>query len=206
MKKKLWISVIAIAACVVIGFVAAVLIPILTHQNGGASGYTETTAEGARLVAKGDDGRTRTLEARDSSGELLDVTRIRPGEKIVVRGSGYNPDIGIYVSFCRIPETEGAKFTPCLGEVPASEAEAEAQNSEGGEGSSAWITNDFVWRVFATGQFEADGSFEAHLIIPESSGNGVDCRKERCGLVTRADHTASGDRIQDMAIPLQFAE
>ena len=36
-------------------------------------------------------------------------------------------------------------------------------------------------------------------------GDGYDCTVDRCAIYTRNDHTALGDRVQDLYIPVGFA-
>lgn len=72
--------------------------------------------------------------------------------------------------------------------------------------SSAWITDDWAWRSFATKGFDdaGSGSFEVRLLVPPAVQEGLDCTARVCAVTTRADHTASSDRVQDMQLPVSF--
>lgn len=199
LRIVLWVLLgVAVAVLIV---VSAVLIPILMHQSAGASGQRVPDAFVASSTAQGDDGRTRELSVATVDGEAADLSAIAPGDTLVVTGSGYDDGIGIYVSICKIPESSGERPTPCLGGIPEGAMEGEIDDDTL---SSQWITNDWAWRAFATGTFD-DGSFTTKLLVPNASQEGLDCTVERCAIVTRADHTASSDRVQDMLLPVRFS-
>lgn len=195
--------VLLVVAVLVLGAVAAVLVPILTHRSAGDSGQelpegyaTETSAEGA-------DGRQRTLTVERETGG--DLSSLEPGERIVVRGDGFDAGIGIYVGFCAIPEEAGEKPTPCLGGIPEQDGDGAGANAE--PGASAWVTDDWAWRAFATDRYEdrERGAFEIELTVPAPTQDGLDCREQRCAIATRADHTAGSDRVQDLLLPFVYA-
>lgn len=52
--------------------------------------------------------------------------------------------------------------------------------------------------------FGPGGTFDVEIEI-RSEGDGLDCADVPCSVVTRADHRASGDRTQDVRIPVTFA-
>lgn len=52
--------------------------------------------------------------------------------------------------------------------------------------------------------FGPGGTFDVEIEI-RSQGDGLDCADVPCSVVTRADHRASGDRTQDVRIPVTFA-
>lgn len=202
-KKRAVVIVCSVIFGLLLAAVAAVLVPILTHQSAGGSGQNLANIGGNSATAHGDDNRTRTLTVTDLAGNSVDMQNLQPGSEIRVTGSGYDGRIGIYVSFCKLPPP-GERPTPCLGEVPATKELA--REAQGQRLSSAWVTDDLVWRAFATHNWQdaANGSFQVELTVPAVASNGIDCAREECALVTRADHTALQDRVQDIYLPVQF--
>lgn len=199
------IALLTIAVFALIGAIA-VIVPILTHQSAGGSGQTLPADTVSETRAEGADGRTRELRAESASGEPADLGALRPGEEIVVRGEGFDASIGIYVAICAIPETAEQKPGPCLGGIPEG---AESGDAAGEEAlSSVWITDDWAWRAFATHGYDdaAAGSFTARIRVPDPAIEGLDCRSSACAIATRADHTAGADRVQDLLLPVRFAE
>lgn len=185
----------------------AIALPIFMHQSAGGSGQAVPEGFVSSTSAEGEDGRTRVLSVETLKGEEADLANIRPGDELIVRGSGYDSSIGIYVSICAVPSVPGDKPSPCLGGVPEGALEGEAAGSTEAS-SSVWITNDWAWQAFATQGFESaeQGTFTAKLLVPESFSETVDCTKSLCAVTTRADHTASSDRVQDMQLPVYFVE
>lgn len=196
------IVVLVIAALVLTGALA-VLVPILTHRSAGGSGQELPQEYVSESSATGADGRTRVLSATTSDGGPAQLDALRPGETLTVRGSGFDAGIGIYVAICAIPESPEEKPGPCLGGIPEG---AETGQADASGLSSAWVTDAWAWRAFATHGFGDDGSFEVELTFPEPVSEALDCRVERCAIATRADHTASGDRVQDMLLPVAFGD
>lgn len=196
------VVMLVIAALVLVG-VLAVLIPILTHRSAGGSGQQLPQEYVSESVATGADGRARHLSVETSGGEPAALDALRPGDTLMVRGSGFDAGIGIYVAICAIPDSAGQRPSPCLGGIPEGAEDGQAVDTEL---SSAWVTDDWAWRAFATHGFGEGGSFAVELTVPEAVGEGLDCRVERCAIATRADHTAGGDRVQDMLLPVAFAE
>ena len=186
-----------------LGGAIAVLLPILTHQSAGGSGQRVPDSVVERVEATGADDRVRSLEAVDESGRPVDLGAIEPGQRITVLGSGFNSGIGIYLAICGIPANPEDKPGPCLGGIPQGATEGTVDKSAL---SSAWITNDWAWRAFATHRYGDEGSFEVTLTVPDPTVDGFDCRTSRCAISTRADHTATKDRVQDMLLPVWYAK
>lgn len=187
-----------------------VVVPILTHDDRGSSGQAADDWPvddwPSEVRATGDDGRTRTLavSAVDPGGEV-DLAAVSQGIRVVVTGTGYDAGRGIYVALCRIPDDSAARPGPCLGGVPEEETHAVAGDVE--FAPSNWINDDWAWRMFGARPFDDrdTGTFTAYIEVPTPTDEGIDCRLERCGLYTRNDHTASGDRVQDLHLPIAFA-
>jgi hypothetical protein len=197
-------------AVLVLAGAAAMLLPIFTHQSAGGSGQELPEGFVPDTQAVGADGRTRTLSVETLDGEAADLSQVAEGDELVVRGTGYDPAIGIYVSICLIPSVPGEKPSPCLGGIPEGAQEADGSEAPGTEleaTSSAWITDDWAWRAFATAGYDdaETGTFEVRLLVSAPVQDGLDCTKSLCAITTRADHTASSDRVQDMQLPVAFA-
>lgn len=192
---------------VLLALVAIIAIPILTHRNAGVANQESATEEWPLVAtATGDDGREREIRihAVDPGGEV-DTSALAPGDRFVVSGSGFDPDRGIYVAICAIPDDPTIKPGPCLGGVPEQEAtEVEAGTIQ--FAASNWINDDWAWRLFGARSFDdrESGTFTAYLEVPETADENVDCREVACAVYTRNDHTAASDRVQDLYLPLGF--
>lgn len=210
--RRVLIAALVVVALFVAG-VAVVVVPILTHRSAGGSGQEIPSGFVSETRATGADGRTRELRVETVDGEPADLSRLRPGDEIVVRGSGFDAEIGIYVAVCAIPDEPGARPSPCLGGIP-DDATDDGGAGQAGEGadrpaqSSVWITDNWAWRNFATHGFEdaERGMFTARLLVADPQQENLDCRVTACAITTRADHTASADRVQDMQLPVAFAD
>lgn len=201
--RVILIALLAVGV-LVLGVVIAVLVPILTHQSAGGSGQEISDELVPEVRADGADGRTRVLSVDTSDGAPANVSALVPGEQLEVRGTGFDAGIGIYVAICAIPESPTEKPSPCLGGIPDG---AEGGGAAGAEAlSSVWITDDWAWRAFATQGYDdpETGSFSARITVPDPVMDGLDCTVTRCAVATRADHTASSDRIQDILLPVAF--
>ena len=193
-----------VVAVIVLGLVAAILIPILTHESAGSSGQAIPDGYVTESTATGEDGRTRTLEVRSADGEAFAMDALEPGDQLLVSGTGFNSEIGIYVGICRVPELPDEKPGPCLGGIPDEEDMGQAVPET--TLATAWVTNDWAWRNFATHQYEheAEGSFSVVITVPDPVSEGLDCRQDTCAVTTRADHTAGSDRVQDLLLPIAY--
>jgi hypothetical protein len=133
-----------------------------------------------------------------TSGQELTVsnTIIVPNSKVTVTGKGFDTKIGIYLALCKIPEY-GLRPSPCGGGV----------NMSGKSKSSIWISNEAP--SYADGlasKFGKNGSFKRVLRLSPIINNEVDCRKVRCAITVRADHTRSENRNYDLFIPVKFKD
>ncbi|GAA4034143.1 hypothetical protein GCM10022247_69030 [Allokutzneria multivorans] len=115
------------------------------------------------------------------------------GEKITVRGEGYDVNKGIYVAIC-VDNGPGKAPSPCLGGADMS----------GGQGGSVWISsNPPPYGKDLAKPYGPGGSFSVELITKAKDTN-ADCLTQRCAVVSRNDHTRSGDRSQDVIVPITF--
>ncbi|MET8024258.1 immunoglobulin I-set domain protein [Streptomyces avermitilis] len=115
------------------------------------------------------------------------------GETIRVTGEGYDRTKGIYVAFCK-DNGDNRVPSPCLGGADMS----------GGGGASKWIVpkGDTYEGELATAYGDG-GTFDVEIEV-EAKGDGLDCAQVACSVVTRVDHRGSGDRSQDVRIPVTF--
>jgi hypothetical protein len=186
---------------------ASVAVPILLHEPQGASGQPRVEGFPTSVTATGDDGLTRTLSAATETGGVLDLAALQEGDRIVVTGEGYTPDRGVYVAICAVPAEVDGRPGPCLGGVPEqTEQELEAGSVQWAP--SNWINSEFAWRIFGARGFDDRdaGSFTAYLLVGPATEDAVDCALVECGIFTRNDHTASDDRVQDIYLPVAWAD
>ena len=126
-----------------------------------------------------------------SQGDQLRVE----GQRVRVRGSGYDRSKGIYVAFC-VDNGPGQQPTPCGG----------GADTEGRSGNSVWISD--LPPAYGTGLAQAygpGGTFDVEISVRAQLNDDVDCRQVQCAVVTRADHTRSNDRSLDVVVPVSFA-
>lgn len=142
-------------------------------------------ARPAQSVSSG----SRTLTV--SQNQNLDPN----GQTIVVSGSGYDMNKGIYVAYCLEPRP-GEIPHPCGG----------GEDRAGNTGASFWISsNPPSYGHGLAIPYGGGGTFSQTIHVSPQIGN-VDCRRVQCVIVTRNDHTRSSDRTQDLFIPLSFAQ
>ncbi|MGW1439894.1 hypothetical protein ACWD7M_32195 [Streptomyces griseus] len=150
------------------------------------TGAAVSADAGTPKTATGPQGQKLTVSA---------TTGLDPaGEKVRVTGEGYGQESGIYVALCK-DNGDNRVPSPCLGGADMS----------GGSKTSQWIVpagdpyEGDLARAFGPG-----GTFDVEIEI-SAKGDGLDCAEVACSLVTRADHRSSGDRSQDVRIPVAFA-
>lgn len=202
-----WVAGITITVAAIV--TAWIVVPIVTSSPSGSSGQSlDVEGYPSTVTATGDDGRVRTLEAVFANGDDRDLSALVPGDRIIVSGSGYDPGTGIYVAVCKVPEAPNERPGPCLGGVPSTEEDGDTTRGAVEYAASNWINDDWAWRLFGARSFDdrAAGTFSAYLEIPAKADENVDCTAVRCGLYTRNDHTALDDRVQDLYLPVSFAE
>ncbi|MBN9613321.1 MAG: hypothetical protein J0H64_07665 [Actinobacteria bacterium] len=207
-RRRTLLIVLLAAAAVLLGAVAVILVPILFHHSAGGSGQALPAGFVSEVSATGADGRTRTVSVENADGKPVDLKTLRAGDVLTVRGTGFDPKIGIYVSICAVPKP-GEKPGPCLGGVPegAMQQHEPAAPGTAEPQSSVWITDDWAWRSFATQGYDegSSGDFTARLLVADPAQQNLDCNKVECAVTTRADHTAVSDRVQDMMLPVAFS-
>ena len=126
-------------------------------------------------------------------GQTLSIksNRVAPGSIIKVSGRGFDETVGIYLAICVIP-AKGKAPTPCGGGV----------NKAGLGEASVWISSNAPgYAVGLTDEFLPGGRFTHNLSVSQRIGK-FDCRKVRCAVTVRSDHLRTGDRTQDLFIPI----
>lgn len=133
-----------------------------------------------------DDGvRTMTVD----SVEGLDPS----GATVVVDGSGFAPDDGVYVALCRVPEANAVP-APCT-----------SGGTSGGP-AAAWLSSSPPdYGVDLADPFGEDGTFRVELRVPAAVDDTTDCRVDPCAVTIRRDDTAPDDRTSDLFVPVVFA-
>ncbi|MFC8845971.1 MULTISPECIES: hypothetical protein [unclassified Micromonospora] len=135
---------------------------------------------------------------RGTGGQKLTVTPssgvARSGTSVTVSGTGYDVTKGIYVAYC-VDNGSGVVPTPCGG----------GADTTGSTGASHWISsNPPSYGEGLAVPYGAGGSFRVTLTVGIRIGD-VDCTVRRCVVATRADHTRTADRSQDVRVPVTFA-
>ncbi|MEU8139281.1 WxL domain-containing protein [Streptodolium elevatio] len=140
------------------------------------------------------------------AGQTLTVsdTTIDPdGQTVTVSGTGFNRTRptgydGIYVGLC-VYQGPGQVASPCVGGVDMS----------GGSGSSLWVGDHVpAYGVGLAKPFnKGSGAFEYQLTLT-AKDEFTDCTATgvQCVVSTRADHTSSADRQDDVQIPVTFVD
>ncbi|MBC7463817.1 MAG: hypothetical protein H7227_06120 [Actinobacteria bacterium] len=139
--------------------------------------------------------KSTQINVKGSHGEILTVSRtvIAPGTAIRVVGQRFDETIGIYLAFCVLPK-KGELPTPCGGGI----------NKEAVGDSSYWISsNPPPYGIGVAQEFAPGGRFSYIMHISPVIGK-IDCRKIRCAITIRADHTRDTDRAYDMFVPIKF--
>lgn len=130
-------------------------------------------------------------------GQKLTVSQtkgLKKDSKVTVTGSGYDTEIGIYATFCVIPK-KGKKPDHCG-----------AYNIAGINSQAVWISsNPPLYAALLVTAFKKGGKFKVELPLSLKIGD-KDCRKVKCGVLTRADHTNGDNRTADVIVPITFSK
>jgi hypothetical protein len=112
---------------------------------------------------------------------------------VTVTGRGFDETVGIYLAFCVVPR-QGAAPTPCGGGI----------NKTGAGDSSLWISsNPPPYGIGLAIEYQPGGRFQQKVGVTRKIGK-FDCKKVKCAITVRADHTREGDRSHDIYLPIVF--
>ncbi len=122
------------------------------------------------------------------------------GQAIKVTGRGYDDGTegrraqGIYLALC-VDNGPGKAPSPCIGGV----------DMTGGAGSSVWISNNPPdYGKDLVKPYGPGGSFSFTITVKRKD-EFADCAILTCAVFTRSDHTAGGDRTQDVGVPVTWS-
>ncbi len=167
--------------------ISKILIAILVAGSliatGGAAG--SANAASTTVSVKGPKGQTLSA----SVSKNLDPAK---ATKITLAGKGYNTRVGIYATFCVMPEA-GAKPEHCGG------FDITGRNTQ-----AHWISSKPpFYAQLVTKAFGKGGTFKVVVPVSQMIGE-YDCKVVVCALTTRADHTRGDFRAADVFIPVTF--
>jgi hypothetical protein len=121
------------------------------------------------------------------------VIGIKSGEKITVTGSHFDETVGIYLAICKVVKKSEVP-SPCGGGI----------DKTGASGASIWISsNPPPYGVGLAKEFQPGGRFSYSIRVSPMIGK-LDCRKIKCAIYVRADHTRTDDRSFDLSLPITF--
>ena len=144
--------------------------------------------------------------ATGPTGQVLKVdsaVKVDDMQKLTVTGRGYDLKVGIYVTFCVIPE-KGKRPELC------GPFDITGQNNQ-----AIWVSsNPPIYAIPLVKPFDkvtskvkgknvATGSFKVQVPATRMIGT-YDCKVVKCAILTRADHTRSDYRKADVIIPVTF--
>lgn len=144
--------------------------------------------------------------ATGPAGQVLMASasqQLEDGQLVTVKGRGYDLKVGIYVTFCVLPE-KGKKPESC------GHFDITGQNNQ-----AVWVSSNPPFyaallvknfdKVTKTvkGKKVSTGSFTVEIPVSKMIGDN-DCSVVRCAILTRADHTRSDYRKADVIIPVTF--
>ena len=142
-----------------------------------------TSSAGAAVTAKNVNGSSISI-----GNQVLSKNSI-----LTVTGKGFDETVGIYLAFCVVPK-QGSAPTPCGGGI----------NKTGAGDSSLWISsNPPPYGVGLAIEYQPGGRFQQKVSITRKIGK-FDCKKVKCAITVRADHTREGDRSHDIYLPIVF--
>ena len=138
---------------------------------------------------------TGAVFAKNTNGSSISVPTqtLKKNSVMTVTGKGFDETVGIYLAFCVVPKHGGAP-TPCGGGV----------NKNGTGDSSIWISsNPPPYGIGLAIEYQAGGRFQQKVVVTRKIGK-FDCKKVKCAITVRSDHTREGDRSHDILLPIVF--
>ena len=151
----------------------------------GSISVGAASAASTAVSVKGPKGQTLTA----SVAKNLDPDK---ATKITLTGKGYNTRVGIYATFCVVPEP-GMKPEHCGG------FDITGRNTQ-----AHWISSKPpFYAQLVTKAFGKGGTFKVVVPVSQMIGE-YDCKVVACALTTRADHTRGDFRAADVFVPVTF--
>ncbi len=151
----------------------------------GSLSVGAASAASTAVSVKGPKGQTLTA----SVAKNLDPD---VATKITLTGKGYNTRVGIYATFCVMPEP-GLKPEHCGG------FDITGRNTQ-----AHWISSKPpFYAQLVTKAFGKGGTFKVVVPVSQMIGE-YDCKVVTCALTTRADHTRGDFRAADVFVPVTF--
>ena len=137
--------------------------------------------------------------AKGKTGQVLSVSNVKnlppAGSWVTITGKKFDETVGIYVSLC-VVTPKGVAPTPCGGGV----------DMTGSSKASVWISsNPPRYGVALATPYKVNGTFAVKIKVGAKVGK-FDCRKVKCAIVSKADHTNPEDRSADVLVPVTFAK
>ncbi len=136
-----------------------------------------------------------SVVAKNTNGSSISVHSqiLKKNSILTVTGKGFDETVGIYLAFCVVPKLGGAP-TPCGGGV----------NKNGTGDSSIWISsNPPPYGIGLAIEYQPGGRFQQKVGVTRKIGK-FDCKKVKCAITVRSDHTREGDRSHDIFLPIVF--
>ena len=161
--------------------VSALLVVLTVVLFGAVPASGASVSKSSTVTAKGPKGQTLTVSATKN---LVD------GSSVTAIGKGYNLNTGIYLTYCVVPP-KGNRPDLC------GPFDVTGQHND-----SYWISNNPpIYAALLVKHFDAKGRFKFSIKVTRFIGN-QDCKKVKCAVLTRADHTDSGNRSADVFVPV----
>ena len=158
-------------------FVGAMVALLLVAGGVPAMAASKSTA----VTARGPKGQTLTV---------ANTKNLADGSSVVAVGKGYNLNTGIYLTYCVVP-AKGKRPELCG-----------PFDITGQHNDSIWISNNPpIYAALLVQHFDSKGAFKFSIKVTRFIGS-QDCKKVQCAVLTRADHTDSGNRTADVIVPV----
>ena len=137
--------------------------------------------------------KSTAVTAKGTKGQSLTVAKTQnlvDGSSVTAVGKGYDLNTGIYLTYCVVP-AKGKRPELC-GPFDVT----------GAHNDSFWISNNPpFYAALLVKHFDNKGRFKLSIKVTRFIGD-QDCKKVQCAVLTRADHTASGNRSADVIVPI----
>jgi hypothetical protein len=158
-------------------FIAVALALSVAASGSPAKAASNSTA----VTAKGSKGQTLRVSATKD---------IKDGTAVTVVGKGYDTKTGIYLTYCVVPK-KGKRPELC------GPFDVTGQSND-----SYWISNNPpIYAALFVDRFSDKGTFKLNIKVKRFIDS-YDCKKLKCAVLTRADHTDSSNRSADVIVPV----